>query len=188
MTISTRDDFEAPDALPPCAGHPQAAHPTAPDRRKAARRALLAGLVLAALGPSSALADATWLVTEAEVAASRAAAAQGSPLVARSSPQPDAPRIELLLPDVARTVPSPTGIRLRFEPKPPAAIRPDSFRVRYGSLGLDITSRVTGSATVTPAGIDVPEARLPKGAHRLTVEIRDSLGRIAERRIDFTVE
>lgn len=185
MTISTCDDLHA---ILPCPRNRQAAYPLAPDRRKADRRALLAGLVLAALGPSPALADATWLVTEAEMAASRAAAAQGSPLVARSSPQPDAPRIDLILPDVARAVPSPTSIRLRFEPKPPAAIRADSFRVRYGSLGLDITSRVTGSASVTPNGIDVPEARLPKGSHRLTVEIRDSLGRIAERRIEFTVE
>lgn len=184
MTTSTRDAF---------AGHlpgsfvPAAHRPLTRGRRAAACGALLAGLAgLVASAPARA--DASWLVSEAEVAASRAAAAQGSPLVARSSPQPDAPRIDLLLPDVGRSVPSPTSIRLRFEPRPPAAIRPDSFRVRYGSLGLDITSRVTGSATVTPAGIDVPEARLPKGAHRLTVEIRDSLGRIAERRIDFTVE
>lgn len=185
MTLSTRDAFPGPR---PASSVPSAQRPPRPGRRAAACGALLAGLALLVAASLPARADATWLVTEAEVAASRAAAAQGSPLVARSSPQPDAPRIELLLPDVARAVPSPTGIRLRFEPKPPAAIRPDSFRVRYGSLGLDITSRVTGSTSVTPTGIDVPEARLPKGAHRLTVEIRDSLGRVAERRIDFTVE
>lgn len=185
MTTSIRDDLEG---RRPAATVPSPSRPAGPGRRVAARRGLAAAFALSMAAPVPVLAEAPWLVTEAEVAASRAAGAKGSPLVARSAPDPDAPRIDLLVPDVARSVPSPTRIRLRFEPKPPASIRPDSFRVRYGSLGLDITSRVTGSATVTPAGIDVPEARLPRGAHRLTIEIGDSLGRSSERRIEFTVE
>lgn len=133
----------------------------------------------------SAQAQVPWLVTEEEVMSSRAAPAMPE---AKSVATPGAPRIVLLSPDVAAAVASPTRIQLRFEPLGDASIRPDTFKVRYGTLRLDITQRITAVSTVTPQGIDVNEARLPKGAHRLYMEVQDSAGRTGERAVSFVVE
>lgn len=129
--------------------------------------------------------QAQWLVTEQEAMSSRAASVMPE---AKSVPVPGAPRIVLLQPDVAGAVASPTRIQLRFEPTGDAAIRPETFKVRYGSLRLDITERITAVSTVTPQGIDVSEAKLPKGAHRLFMEIQDSAGRAGVRAVSFVVD
>jgi hypothetical protein len=125
------------------------------------------------------------LVTEQEAAASRAAP---EPLVARAVPAPDSPRISLLAPNLSSAVPSPTRIHLRFEPTAPATIRPESFKVRYGTFRIDITDRITASSRVTPDGIDVAQASLPKGSHRLQIEILDSLGRAGQQQMQFVVD
>ena len=130
-------------------------------------------------------AQPSWLVTEQEAMQSRAAPAMPE---AKAVPVPGAPRIVLLQPDVAGAVASPTRIQLRFEAVGEAAIRPDTFKVRYGTLRLDITQRITAVSSVTPQGIDVSEAKLPKGAHRLYMEIQDSAGRTGERAVSFVVE
>lgn len=125
------------------------------------------------------------LISEQEAADSQAAPPT---LEARSVPVPGAPKIQLLAPDINAAVPSPTRIQVKFEPGPAATINPESFKVRYGALKLDITSRITASAKVTAEGIDVSQAALPKGSHRLFIEIQDSQGRTAERRVEFTVQ
>jgi outer membrane protein OmpA-like peptidoglycan-associated protein len=134
---------------------------------------------------SSASTGPVLLVTDQEALASRSAPPRLEP---RSVPVPGAPRIELLQPDVTSPVPSPTAIQVRFEPAADAAIDPASFRVRYGTFRIDITSRITEAARITASGIDVPQAALPKGSHRLYIQIQDTLGRDAERRVTFTVE
>jgi hypothetical protein len=140
----------------------------------------------AALALMAALqAQANWLVTDQEANLSRAAPAMPE---AKAVAVPGAPRIVLLQPDVTAAVASPTRIQLRFEPLGEAAIRPDTFKVRYGTLRLDITQRITAVSAVTPQGIDVSEAKLPKGAHRLYMEIQDSAGRIGERAVSFVVQ
>lgn len=129
--------------------------------------------------------QASWLVTEQEAITSRAAPAMPE---SKAVPVPGAPRIVLLAPDVAAAVASPTRIQLRFEPTGEAQIRPETFKVRYGALKLDITQRITAVSTVTPQGIDVSEARLPKGTHRLYLEVQDSIGRTGERSVNFLVD
>ena len=54
-----------------------------------------------------------------------------------------------------------------------ASIKPDTFKVRYGAFKLDITGRITAAPKVTAEGIDVAEAALPKGSHRLSIEIQE---------------
>lgn len=132
-----------------------------------------------------AAAQMPWLVTPEEAEASRAAPVQ---LASRSVPAPGAPKLNLLWPNLSAAVPSPTRIQVRFEPTAPAAIKPESFKVRYGALRLDITNRIASAAKVTAQGIDVPEAALPKGSHRLWIEVQDSDGRVGSRQMDFTVE
>ena len=145
---------------------------------------MAAGLVAAVAGMPS-LAQTTWLVTPEEAQASRNAP---PPLAPRTVPVPGAPKVNLLAPNLTATVPSPTRIQVRFEPTAPAAIKPESFKVRYGALRLDITNRIASAAKVTAQGIDVPEAALPKGSHRLWIEVQDSDGRVGSRQVDFTVE
>ena len=147
--------------------------------------ARLSACVLALLLALPAGTRAQMLVTEQEAAASRAAP---QALAAKAQPVADAPRIELLAPDLGAPVPSPTRILLRFAPIAPAAIRPDSFRVRYGALRLDITARITAVSKVTAEGLDVAQARLPRGPHRLLLEVQDTLGRTGERQLQFVVE
>jgi hypothetical protein len=138
-------------------------------------------LVLLAWG-----AHAQWLVTPEEARASQEAPAQLMPRTAPAAP--GAPRVNLLAPNLSNTVPSPTPIRVRFEAAAPATIKPETFKVRYGSFRLDITGRITAASRVTAEGIDVAEAALPKGSHRLFIEIQDSMGRVGERVVAFVVE
>lgn len=152
--------------------------------RTGRRLGCAAALVLLATG-MPAMAQSSWLVTPEEAQASRSAPPQLTP---RTVPVPGAPKVNLLSPDLAAAVPSPTRIQVRFEATAPAAIKPESFKVRYGALRLDITSRIASAAKVTAQGIDVPEAALPKGSHRLWIEVQDSDGRVGSRQVDFTVE
>lgn len=130
-------------------------------------------------------AQTTWLVTPEEASASREA---HMPLVPRTTVGPSAPRINLLPPTLPGSVPSPTRIQVRFEPSLPANIKPETFKVLYGAFKLDITNRITAASKVTAQGIDVAEAALPKGSHRLWLEIQDSAGRQGARQVDFVVE
>jgi hypothetical protein len=126
-----------------------------------------------------------WLVTPSEAQASEQAI---QPPEARSVPEQGAPRVSLLTPDISSTVRRPTRIQVRFEATAPALIKPETFRVLYGSLRLDITQRVTSASQVTAQGIDVAEASLPPGSHRLLIEIQDTQGRIGRRTVGFVVE
>jgi hypothetical protein len=148
---------------------------------------LLAVAMAASAWFASPAAQAQWLVTPEEAQASQAAPQALSP---RTAPvvTPGAPRVNLLAPNVSNTVPSPTRIQVRFEATAPASIKPDTFKVRYGAFKLDITGRITAASKVTAEGIDVAEAALPKGSHRLFIEIQDSMGRVGERVVGFVVE
>jgi len=126
-----------------------------------------------------------WLVTPDEARASMAAPVMPEP---KTLVHPDAPRIELMAPDVKSPVGSPTRIQLRFRSSAPATVRPETFKVRYGAFRIDITERLSGVAKVTAEGIDVSEARLPKGSHKLNIEVQDSAQRVGQRTIEFTVE
>ena len=125
------------------------------------------------------------LVTEQEASASRD---QPEPFRAKSLPVPDAPKINVVTPSVVSAVASPTRIQVQFQPTAPAQVRPETFKVLYGTFRIDITDRITGASKVTADGIDVAQASLPKGSHKLYLEIQDSAGRKGERPLQFVVE
>jgi len=125
------------------------------------------------------------LVTEEELQASMAAP---EPLLPRFTPEPGAPRILVETPKLNAALPSPIAMRFRFHSSAPATVRPETFKVRYGAFRIDITERLSGVAKVTAEGIDVSEARLPKGSHKLNIEVQDSAQRVGQRTIEFTVE
>ena len=109
------------------------------------------------------------------------------PFRAKSVAPKDAPVIELSAPKLSTPVSSPTPIELKFQPTPPSAVKPETFKVLYGSFEIDITKRILNVAKVTESGVFVQEANLPKGKHKLLMVVEDTSGRRGNRSIDFEV-
>ena len=110
------------------------------------------------------------------------------PFKAKSVATKDAPVIELSAPKLSAAVSSPTPIELKFQPTPPSAVKPETFKVLYGSFEIDITKRILNLAKVTESGVFVQEANLPKGKHKLLMVVEDNAGRRGNRSIDFEVK
>ena len=107
---------------------------------------------------------------------------------AKSVAPKDAPIIELSVPKLSTPVSSPTPIELKFQPTPPSAVKPETFKVLYGSFEIDITKRILSVAKVTESGVFVQEASLPKGKHKLLMVVEDTAGRRGNRSVDFEVK
>ena len=140
--------------------------------------------ILVAIFSLNLYAQPLMLVTEAEAKASIEAGGLPTP---RSSPQPGAPRIELLSPDVKKPISVPTKIEVKFSGNPPAEPKPETFKALYGAFKIDITQRLLGVAKVTKEGITVSDASLPSGKHQLLLSLTDSLGREAQQVVSFVV-
>jgi len=110
------------------------------------------------------------------------------PFKAKTVAPKDALMIELSAPKLYAPVKSPTAIELKFQPTPPSVIKPDTFKVLYGSFEIDITKRILNVAKVMESGVLVQEAILPKGKYKLLVVIEDTAGRRGNRSIDFEVQ
>ena len=140
--------------------------------------------VVLSLTLSSAMAQTNYLVSPAEMQASMAAPPT---LSAKSVPVKDAPAIQVMAPALPGPVKSPTPITVKFLPTAPSSIKPESFRVLYGSFEIDITKRLLNVAKVTEQGVQVSEAALPSGKHKLLLEVEDTAGRKASRLVEFEV-
>lgn len=132
---------------------------------------------------SMSVCSAQLLVSVEEMNASNNA----SGLTPKSIPPKDAPVIELSAPKLSAPVSSPTPIELKFQPTPPSVVKPETFKVLYGSFEIDITKRILNVAKVTESGVLVQEANLPKGKHKLLLVVEDTAGRRGNRSIDFEV-
>jgi hypothetical protein len=108
---------------------------------------------------------------------------QNAPAQTRSG----APTIRIEEPDITRPVRSPVNIGIRFQAAANARIAVNSLRVRYGFLGIDITRRILAHARPTPTGVFVEEAELPRGRHKVTIQIADNMGRVGVKSFDFNV-
>lgn len=114
--------------------------------------------------------------------------AANEPLSAKVSPIPGAPQIEVLYPKLDAPIASPTPIQLMFVPAASSMVRPETFKVLYGRLRIDITQRLVNAAKVTSEGIHVQEASLPKGTHRLLMSVEDLQGRQGSKSLDFEIK
>ena len=110
------------------------------------------------------------------------------PFTAKSVAPKDAPLIELSAPKLSAPVSSPTPIELKFQPTPPSAVKPETFKVLYGSFEIDITKRILSLAKVSQTGVLVQEASLPKGKHKLLMIVEDTSGRRGNKTIEFEVQ
>jgi hypothetical protein len=145
---------------------------------------LLAALVIL-LAPFQVLAELLWLVSPEEMLKSNSAK---RPFYPKVVPPLDAPVIDVITPKLDGSITSPTPILLKFVPKSPANVKPDSFKAYYGTFQIDITNRLLGVAQVTAQGINLKEAALPKGSHKITLNVQDSEGRVGSKTIEFEIK
>ena len=105
-------------------------------------------------------------------------------------PRAVAPLIDILKPEVASDlkVKAPFAIAVQFKGQQDSPIDPATFKVMYGALKIDITSRITKFVTVTKDGFSLDNALVPPGRHRLTLQVLDEKQRVAERKLRLEVE
>jgi hypothetical protein len=102
---------------------------------------------------------------------------------------PAPPVIRVIAPRMGdQAIVSPIRIELTFETSPDAHVVPDSFRVLYGLLKVDITQKLRPYAKVTDKGLVAEKAALPAGNHRPFLQISDSAGRTSVTQLRFTVD
>ena len=144
------------------------------------------GLLLAT--PLLALAQETWLVTAAEAIEFKGEAGFLEPVALR--PRALVPQIDILKPQPAADlkVKAPFAISVLFKSQNDAAINPDTFKVMYGALKIDITNRITKFVKVGREGFSLDNAQIPPGKHRLILQVQDDTQRVAERELRVEVE
>jgi hypothetical protein len=164
------------------------------------RLVLRTGALLLALGTAALQAQTTtgagqlralpdgWLVNAAEAIEFKGE--EGFLETAALRPRAAMPQIDVLKPEPAADlkVKAPFAISVLFKPQSDAAIDPATFKVMYGALKLDITSRITKFVQVTKEGFALENAQIPTGKHRLTLQVQDMLKRVAERELRVEVE
>jgi hypothetical protein len=137
------------------------------------------------LGLQTSLAQPLFLVTQEEMQESNK-----SPIrfTAKSALEKDAPIIEVVTPVIAGAISSPTPIKMVFQANAPSNVKPETFKVLYGTFEIDITKRITGKTPVTEQGLQVAQAELPKGRHKLLISVQDTNGRVGNKVIEFEVK
>lgn len=100
------------------------------------------------------------------------------------------PLIDILQPEALPDgkLKAPFPITVAFRAQNDAQIDISSFKVLYGALKFDITSRLTQYTQVSADGFKLDKANIPKGKHRLTLQIQDAKQRLAERELRIEVE
>ncbi|MCJ0764603.1 hypothetical protein [Variovorax terrae] len=129
-----------------------------------------------------------WLVSPAEAREFRGEDGFNEPPALR--PRAVVPQIDILKPEPAPDlkVKAPFPITVQFKAQNDAAIDPATFKVMYGALKIDITSRITKYVKVSPEGFSLENAQIPAGRHRLTLQVQDEKQRVAERELRVEVE
>jgi hypothetical protein len=150
------------------------------------RRVIAVTLVGVFVVPWAVADDGYDLVDAEEFSRSMAAPDDDEEFFARDL-DPLAPEIQVKKPGEGSDYEAPIDIELSFLSAADAAIDLDSLKITYGSLGINVTKRVTDHATVTASGILSRGAKLPAGRHKLTVSIADDQGRVGKRRFKFRI-
>ncbi|QDL52761.1 hypothetical protein [Rhodoferax aquaticus] len=140
------------------------------------------------LAPVLSEASAGWLVTAAEAQAYKGEA--GFDEAPGLRPRSVIPVIDILKPEPTADlkVKAPFAIAVEFKGQSDAQIDPSTFKVMYGALKIDITSRITKYVTVSKDGFTLDNAKIPPGKHRLILQIQDAKQRVAERELRVEVE
>ena len=129
-----------------------------------------------------------WLVTDSE--ATEFGGEEGFNEPAALRPRAVVPLIDILRPEPSpdNKVKTPFPITVSFRSQADAAIDPGTFKVLYGALKIDITSRITKFVKIGKDGFTLDNAQIPQGKHRLTLIVQDEKQRVAERELRVEVE
>jgi hypothetical protein len=97
------------------------------------------------------------------------------------------PAVQVLYPPPSGgVIGSPFSLKVRFESRGASRIDLDSVVVTYRRIpAVDLTQRIR--AFIRADGIDVPDAQVPAGEHRIWVVLRDIDGRTGFADFTFTV-
>ena len=164
-------------------------------RRRSVVGALLACSLVAGPGRARA-AEPFTLITQDDVQAERKfesrpdeTSAANTRALTPPADQSKPPFIKVVAPNMnAEALASPIRIELTFDTASDAHVVPDSFKVLYGLLKIDITSKIRPYAKINEHGLVADNAAIPTGSHRLFLQISDSAGRTAVRELRFTVD
>ncbi len=139
-------------------------------------------------GATGATGATDWLVTPAEVIEFKGE--EGFMAQPALRARAVVPLIDIVKPEVVvdLKVKSPFAIVVQFKGQADSPINPDSFKVLYGGLKIDITSRITKFVKVTKEGFSLDNVQIPVGKHRLTLQVLDDKQRLAERELRVEVE
>ena len=142
------------------------------------------GLILILLGvsPTAFAGSEIWLITPEEAA--MAPAAEKSLIQSRGLSE-SGPAIEVVKPTDGGEAPSPLEILIRFAART-ETVDLSSLKVSLLKfITIDITDRVRPYATAS--GIDVKEAKIPAGKHRVRISVADTKGDVSTRDVSFEV-
>ena len=133
-------------------------------------------------------AQGDWLVSPAEAMSFKGEDGFNEPPALRARAL--VPQIDIIKPEPVADlkVKAPFAIAVLFKGQSDAAIDPSTFKVMYGALKFDITSRITKFVKVTATGFSLDNAQIPPGKHRLTMQVQDEKQRVAERELRVEVE
>ena len=147
-----------------------------------------AALALSSLAQAQHAAPSGWLIAPEEALQYQGEAGFLAPPALR--PRAAMPQIDVLQPELVPEVKlkSPLSIAVAFKPQTDARIDVGTFKVLYGALKFDITSRLAQYTQVSAAGFKLDNANIPKGRHRLTLQVQDDKQRLAERELRIEVE
>jgi len=129
-----------------------------------------------------------WLVTSSEAIEFKGEEGFNEPAALR--PRAVVPLIDILKPETGpdNKLKAPFPITVAFKGQSDAPIDPSTFKVLYGALKIDITSRITKFVKVGKDGFTLDNAQIPQGKHRLTLQVQDEKQRTAERELRVEVE
>lgn len=147
-----------------------------------------ANMLLVFFSPSLICAQTTpWpLITDADVARESASDVP-IPFNFRTNSHQLAPVIVIHTPNTTDNIQSPTDIRLSFKAAEDAVIRAETFRLKYGALGIDVTDRIVSRFKPTAAGLSIEKAELPPGNHIFVMSIEDTKDRKGFKRFSVRV-
>ena len=147
---------------------------------------MIAAVMLA--GSIAAHAQTDWLISPDEALSYQGEGGFNEPAALR--PRALVPQIDIIKPEPSPDlkVKAPFAIAVVFRGQSDAAIDPATFKVMYGAMKFDITSRITKFVKVTPAGFSLDNAQIPVGKHRLILQVQDEKQRVAERELRVEVE
>lgn len=144
------------------------------------------GAVYAA-GPS----EEFWLITPEEAAlpaepAGRVTTPGGLPFdVGREAPD-TGPLIEVIKPEASKVQSAPLEVSVKFAPRN-APVDVSSLKVQVVKfVPIDITDRVRPYASTE--GIEIPDARLPSGEHRVRINLSDIAGGMTRKEMTVTIQ